>query len=110
MTLPPEHVKAKAYLREKGTLAPLAQIRERVADAFAALDAFLGGVSETEARRAPGGGEWSVPEIVDHLVVTHALAHQEMRALLENRHSPVSPIPAGPQPAAPLHRRWAALP
>jgi hypothetical protein len=106
MTVPPEHVKAKAYLREKGTLAPLAQIRERVADAFAALDALLDDVTESQARRAPGGGEWSVQEIVDHLIVTHALALDEMRALLENRHSPVSPIPAGLQSAAPLARRW----
>ena len=29
-----------------------------------------------------------------------------MRALLENRHSPVSPIPAGLQSADPAARRW----
>ena len=33
MTMPPEQVKAKAYLQEKGTQAPVAQIRERVQDA-----------------------------------------------------------------------------
>ena len=71
MTMPPEHTKAKAYLLEKGTQAPVAQIRERVADAFAALDTLLDGVTESQARRAPGGGEWSVHEILDHLVETH---------------------------------------
>ena len=106
MTLPPEHVKAKAYLLEKGTQTPVAQIRERVADAFAALESLLDGVTESQAHRAPGGGEWSVHEILDHLVATHPLALEEMRALLESRHSPVSPIPAGLQSADPAARRW----
>ncbi|MFI5374705.1 MAG: DinB family protein [Candidatus Rokuibacteriota bacterium] len=109
MTMPPEQVKAKAYLLEKGTQAPVGQIRERVAEAFAAMDALLDGVTEEQARRAPGDGEWSVHEILDHLVETHPRALEEMRALLENRHSPVSPIPAGLQSAAPLARRWDEL-
>ena len=54
MTMPPEHAKAKAYLLEKGTQAPVTQIRERVADAFAALESLLDGVSESQAQRAPG--------------------------------------------------------
>ncbi len=37
---------------------------------------------------------------------THPRALEEMRALLANRHSPVSPIPAGLQSAAPMARRW----
>lgn len=106
MTMPPEQAKAKAYLLEKGTQAPIAQIRERVAEAFAAMDTLLDGVTEAQARRAPGAGEWSVHEIVDHLVETHPRALTEMRALLDNRHSPVSPIPAGLQSAAPMARRW----
>ena len=106
MTMPPEHAKAKAYLLEKGTQAPLTQIRERVADAFAALENLLDGVTERQARRGPGEGEWSVHEILDHLVETHPRALEEMRALLENRHSPVSPIPAGLQSANPAARRW----
>ncbi len=106
MTMPPEHAKAKAYLLEKGTQSPVAQIRGRVADAFAALDGLLDGVPESQARRSPGAGEWSVLEILDHLVETHPRALEEMRALLENRHSPVSPIPAGLQSADPAARRW----
>jgi hypothetical protein len=109
MTMPPEQARAKAYLLEKGTQAPLAQIRERVADAFAAMDALIEGVTAAQAFHSPGGGEWSVQEILDHLVETHPLALQEMRALLENRHSPVSPIPAGLQSAAPMARRWDEL-
>ena len=106
MTMPPEQLRAKTYLREKGTEAPVAQIRERVADAFAALDALLDGVTERQARGRLGAGEWSVHEIVDHLVETHPRALEELRALLENRHSPVSPIPAGLQSADPWARSW----
>jgi hypothetical protein len=106
MTMPPEQLRAKTYLREMGTEAPVAQIRERVADAFAALDTRLAAVTDREARRRPGAGEWSVHEIVDHLVETHPRALEELRALLENRHSPVSPIPAGLQSADPWARSW----
>lgn len=109
MTMPPEQARARAYLLEKGTQAPLAQIRERVADAFTAMEALMEGVTDSQALHPPGGGEWSVQEILDHLVETHPLALQEMRALLENRHSPVSPIPAGLQSAAPMARRWDEL-
>ena len=107
--MPPEQLKAKEYLMEKGTRAPIAQIRERVADAFATMDTVLEGVTEAQARRTPGGGEWSALEVLDHLVVTHPRALEEMQALLANRHSTVSPIPAGLQSAAPLARPWADL-
>jgi hypothetical protein len=106
MSTPPEHSRARAYLLEKGTRAPVAQIRARVADTFAALEALLDGVDERQARRAPVSGAWSVHEILDHLVETHPRALDEMRALLENRHSPVSPIPAGLQSADPAARGW----
>ena len=108
-TMPPEQRKAKEYLLEKGTRAPIAQIRERVADAFAAMEGVLEDVTEAQARRAPGGGEWSAAEVLDHLVVTHPRALEEMQALLANRHSAVSPIPAGLRSAAPLARSWADL-
>jgi hypothetical protein len=109
MTMLPEQVKAQTYLRERGTEAPAAQIRERVAETFVAMDTLLDGVTEAQARHQPGGGEWSVHEILDHLVETHPLALEEMRALLDNRHSPVSPIPAGLQSANPAARRWDEL-
>ncbi|HEY7205652.1 MAG TPA: DinB family protein [Methylomirabilota bacterium] len=109
MTMPPEQVKALAYLKERGTEAPVAQIRERVADAFATMDALLESVSEAPARKRPRDGEWSVHEVVDHLVETHPRALEEMRALMDGRHSPVSPIPAGLQSARPLDRGWRDL-
>ena len=65
MTMPPEQAKAKAYLLEKGTQAPIAQIRERVAEAFAAMDTLLDGVTEAQARRAPGAGDRLSPRRPD---------------------------------------------
>jgi hypothetical protein len=106
MTMPPEQLKALAYLKDKGTDAPVAQIRERVADAFSTVETVLDSVTERRAARPPGGGEWSVHEVVDHLVETHPRALEEMRALMDNRHSRVSPIPAGLQSARPMARRW----
>ena len=42
-----------------------------MAEAFATMETLLEGVTPAQARRAPGGGEWSVHEILDHLVETH---------------------------------------
>jgi hypothetical protein len=109
MTMPAEQVKAMAYLKERGTDAPLAQIRERVADAFATMDTLLDSVSAAQAGKRPGDGEWSPHEVVDHLVETHPRALEEMRALMDGRHSPVSPIPAGLQSAHPMARSWSDL-
>jgi hypothetical protein len=106
MTIPPEQVKARAYLKERGTDAPIAEIRERVADAFAAMDALLESVDVARAALRPGDRDWSVHEVVDHLVETHPRALEEMRALMDDRHSPVSPIPAGLQSAHPMARPW----
>lgn len=106
MTIPPEQLRARTYLREKGTEAPVARIREQVAQAFAALEALLDGVPENLARRRPDDGGWSVHEVLDHLVETHPRALEELRALLADRPSPVSPIPAGLQSADPAGRRW----
>ena len=106
MTTLPEQERARAYLKQRGTDAPIGEIRERVADAFAAMDALLESVDAARAARRPGDRDWSVHEVVDHLVETHPRALEEMRALMDDRHSPVSPIPAGLQSADPTARPW----
>lgn len=109
MTLRPEQLKAREYFEQKGTRLPVAQIRERVAASFTAIEEMLGAVSETDARRRPLPGEWSVHEVVDHLVVTHRPTIGELRDLLEGRNPAGPPIPAGLQSASPLARRWPDL-
>ncbi|OGL02368.1 MAG: hypothetical protein A3I14_13600 [Candidatus Rokubacteria bacterium RIFCSPLOWO2_02_FULL_73_56] len=97
---------ARDYLRAKGTLVPVPLLRERIAASFTALDAFLAQVDAAEAAQTTIPGEWSVQEIVDHLVETHRPGLDELRCLLAGRRPPGEPIPAGLQSRAPLLRPW----
>ena len=109
MTLRPEQIKAREYLHAKGTLLTAAQIHERVGAAFAASEAGLDGVSEEEARRRALAGEWTIQEVVDHLIETHRPSLEELRDLLANRRPVGGPVPASLQSADPMARRWADL-
>jgi len=109
MTLRPEQVKARDYMHEKGTLLPAPQIRERVGAAFAAMEAVLDGVTEAEARARAIPGEWTIREVVDHLVETHRPSLEELRDLLDNRRPAGGPVPASLQSIEPMSRRYADL-
>ena len=105
----PEQVKAKEYLEQQGSRRSAAQIRERVAAGFNALEEFLDGVSEADARARPMAGEWTIQEVGDHLVETHRPSVVELRELLANRRPKGGPIPAALQSAHPTARPWADL-
>jgi len=109
VTLRPEQVKAKEYLHAKGTRLAAPQIHERVAAGFAALEEFLDGVTEAEAHARALPGEWTIQEVVDHLVETHGPSLEELRDLLAGRRPPGAPIPAGLQSRDPLARPWPEL-
>ena len=109
MTLRPEQVKAKDYMHRKGTLLPASEIQERVGAAFAAMETLLGGVTEAEARARAIPGEWTIQEVVDHLVETHRPSLEELRDLLGNRRPTGGPVPASLQSSAPMSRRYADL-
>jgi len=100
--------KARAldYFKAKGTLASATEIRERIADAFDALETFLEQISAETAARVGIPGEWTIQEIVDHLVETHRPGLDELWCLLAGRRPPGDPIPAGLQSKAPLQRPW----
>ena len=98
--------KAREYLRTKGTLTPAPAISERIAEAFRAFDAFVTPLSAAQAARASIPGEWTIHEIVDHLVETHRPGLDELWCLLAGRRPPGEPIPAGLQSKAPLQRPW----
>jgi hypothetical protein len=97
--------RARAYFESKGALAPAA-VREQIVAAFDALDAALAGVSAEQARRPSIPGEWSVQEVVDHLLETYRPGVDELRCLLAGCRPPGEPIPAGLQSKAPLLRPW----
>lgn len=105
----PEQEKAREHLHRKGTLLAPREIHERVRAAFAASEEFLDSVSAAAARRRPAPDEWSVQEVVDHLVETHRPSVEELRCLLRGERPANGPIPAGLQSEAPLERAWPEL-
>jgi len=109
VTLRPEQIKAREYFRHKGTLLPAAQIHDRVAAAFAATEAYFQSVTDDEARARALPGEWTIHEVVDHLLETHRPSLVELRDLLEGRAPAGGPIPASLQSADPMARPFRAL-
>jgi hypothetical protein len=101
--------KAREYLKSRGTLVAPAVIHERVAAAFTALEAFLDTVPVARAACPGPPGEWTVQEIVDHLVETHRPGLDELLCLLAGQPPPGEAIPASLQSKAPLLRPWSWL-
>jgi hypothetical protein len=98
--------KAREYFKVKGTLTPAATIHERIAESFSALDAFFGPLPAATVARRAFPGEWSIQEVVDHLVETHRPGLDELWCLLAGARPPGEAIPASLQSKAPLHRPW----
>jgi hypothetical protein len=97
--------RARAYFNSRRVLPPAA-VREQIVAAFDVLEAVLAGVSPDQARLQPIPGEWSVQEVVDHLLETYRPGVDELRCLLAGRRPPGEPIRAGLQSKAPLLRPW----
>src|SRR5215468_8086826 len=105
-TIEAAKAKAREYFATRGTLAPAGALRERIAEAFESLETFLDTVPAPAAARIAIAGEWTIHEIVDHLVETHRPGLDELWCLLAGRRPPGDPIPAGLQSKAPLQRPW----
>ena len=98
--------KAREYFRTKSAQAPVAVLRERIAEPCRAVEALLAPLSAAQAARATLPGEWTIQEIVDHLVETYRPGLDELWCLLAGRRPPGEPIPASLQSKAPLLRPW----
>ena len=101
--------KAREYFRTKATPLPVSEVRARIAEPLRACDELVTPLSAAQAARATLPGEWTVHEIVDHLVETHGPSLEELRDLLAGRRPPGEPIPAGLQSRDPLARPWPEL-
>ena len=101
--------KARDYFRAKGTLVPVAEIQARLTDAFGSLDTLLARISAAVAARTGIPGEWTIQEIVDHLVETHRPGLDELWCLLAGRRPPGEPVPASLQSKSPRDRPWSWL-
>src|SRR5262247_2460311 len=98
--------KAREYFAARGTQAPAGELRERIAEAFESLETFLDTVPPAAAARTAIAGEWTIHEIVDHLVETHRPGLDELWCLLAGRRPPGEPIPASLQSKSPRDRPW----
>ena len=100
--------RARAYFASKTALTP-EEIRAQVVAAFDALDGVLTPIPAERAGRRPAPEQWSVQEIVDHLLETYRPGVDELRCVLAGQRPPGDPIPAGLQSKAPRLRPWAWL-
>jgi hypothetical protein len=108
MTLRPEQQRALDYARRRGTDAPVAAIRERVAATFETLDALIETIAPEVARVQRATSAWSIQEFVDHLVESDRPAIEQLARLLGG-HDVGEPIPASLQSPAPLVKDWSEL-
>lgn len=106
--LRPEQERALAYARRRGTEAPLAEIRSRVAATFAEIERIVAPLAPEVARTRPAPGAWCVHEVVDHLVVSDGLAHDQLVALLREEPATTA-VPASLQSPQPLAADWPTL-
>lgn len=105
----PEQTRAVEYLRRKGTEAPVADVRRKVAEAFQELDELVAGIPEEVVRTRPRPGRWCVQEVVDHLIQSHRPAGDELAGLLDGRAPEGEPIPASLQSPGVMEKEWPAL-
>ena len=80
------------YLRTRAAALAPAEIRARFRAAGGEFDAALAGLTEAEARRMPGAGEWSVAQVADHLAQTMIRSADELRHLVAGRRPPAPPV------------------
>ncbi len=89
-----EQQKLQGYLRSQGAKLTAEQIRDRIQEA---ADEFLGvveGVGEPVARKSPAAGEWSLAEVLDHVVFTLERITGVIGGLVEGR-KPAAPLATG---------------
>lgn len=97
--------RAREYFQSKAALTPAA-VGEQIAAVCGSLEAVLDTVPAARAALRTVDGEWSVQEVVDHLLETYRPGVDELRCLLAGQRPPGEPIPAGLQSKAPRLRPW----
>lgn len=105
----PEQVRANDYLRRKGTLAPVAVLREQLAAAFRGIEEGFGQVAPQERALVPAPGAWSPHQILDHLVISHEPALLQLATLLRGETPGGIAIPADLSTPGADRRPWDEL-
>ena len=95
-----------AHIRSRGTDADPAAVHQKLSGTYAQFDGLLAGLSAEAATAAPSPGEWSVRDVVDHLLESERAGLDELRCLVAGEVPPGPPIPASLRSKAPQHRPW----
>lgn len=104
----PEQIRALAYLRRRGTEAPVEEVRARVAATYGAVEALVDAVPAAIAREHRSTSGWCIQEVADHLLESDRPALGQLARLLAGE-SVDAPIPASLQSAQPHDRDWSEL-
>jgi len=108
MSLLPEQMRALAYVRKRGTDAPLHAILARVAGTYSELEALVEAIPRETAREHRATSAWSIQEVVDHLVESDRPVVRQLAQLLAGE-DVAEAIPASLQSADPMGHDWPAL-
>jgi len=95
-----------AHIRSRGTDAEPAAVHQKLAAAYGQFDGVLAGLSAEVATAAPAPGEWSVRDVVDHLLESERAGLDELRCLVAGEAPPGPPVPASLRSKAPHLRPW----
>lgn len=95
-----------AHVRSRGTDASPAAVHEKLAGAYATFDRLIAQLSADTATGVPGPGEWSVHDVVDHLLETERLNLDELRCLVVGERPPGPAVEANLRSRAPHRRSW----
>ncbi len=104
----PEQERALNYLRRKGTEASVDAVRTSAERAFRRLESQLDDIPAKTASVRPPQGGWCVHEVVEHLLVSHRPALEQLRAFLDGR-PPGDAVPAGLVSDDPFAKSWDVL-
>ena len=105
----PEQERALAYLARKGTSARVEVLCSELRGAFHSLEERFSLVGTEQRERRPSEGRWSAHEILDHLVVSHEPAIEQLAALVRGETPEGVAIPAGLQTPASRLDTWEQL-
>lgn len=104
-----EQEKAVAYLARKGTAASVLTLRSELRAAFSSTEERFASVPADARVWSPEEKKWSPHEILDHLVISHEPAIDQLAALLRGETPGGVAIPAGLQTPASSRESWTSL-
>ena len=107
--LHPDQQRALDYLVRRGTLASVGELQSQLEHAFLSIEDLFAAVHIEEREAQPAPGKWSAHHILDHLVLSHEPAIEQLASLLGGVSPPGVAIPAGLQSPDDVRPSWDEL-